>query len=260
MSRRTSTPPSTRSPVSGTRRSITAVCLFLDEGVELCGEILSGDGRSVTVGLAASAHERIPLGKPFGFEVKDAWKQHRIAVVATSIDEQDGISTAQLVLSNRATFNAAPGSIQAALFNERAAFRLPVHRDSVESMSICSVSASAPATRAGTNTRPSVRGSRYSARLLDVSFDGVGVLVSKNTDAGLQGAENAHLELLTSVGKITVEGLICHRKELAQGAGALYGIAAGASRVASWRPEDERAMRLFVTEQQRMSLERLRRA
>ncbi|QDV05976.1 hypothetical protein Poly30_14790 [Planctomycetes bacterium Poly30] len=239
--------------------------LFLVSGEILDGEILSGDGRSIVVGLPASKRGRIPLGQPIGFELKgeapgrSTGKPQRISVVATKNDEQDSISTVRLVLSNRATIEGSPGSLQTALFNERAAFRLPVHRDTVQATTICSVTPSTRATRPG-GARASVRGSRFKATLLDVSFDGIGVLVTEETDAGLKGAESVHLEIATHLGQITVEGLICHRKELPRGGGVRYGIAAGASRTARWKEADERLLRRFVTEQQRSSLERLRRA
>ncbi|MEM8710726.1 MAG: PilZ domain-containing protein [Planctomycetota bacterium] len=238
---------------------MAAVTLYLGTGEEVEGEILSGDGRSITVGLPASRRGRIPLGQPTGLELHSVTPRHRISVVATRQEVEDGVDTVRLVLSNRASISGAPGSAQTILFNERSAFRLPVNQNSVTGATICSVSHFQRATRPGV-AKAVVRGNRYKAKVLDVSYDGLGVLVSEVTEDRLQGAEDVHLEIATISGKLTVEGLICHRTQLPRGAGFRYGIAAGASRVAKWRDEDERLLRRFVTEQQRMSLARLRRA
>jgi hypothetical protein len=260
MARRPYTPFASSSPSATTDLgSSSAATLFLVSGEVIVGELLSGDGKSIIVGLPASKHGRIPLGQPFGFELKSYGKAQRIFVVATSHDEQDSVHTVRLVLSNRATIEGAPGSLQTALFNERAAFRLPVNRDNVQGTSICSVTPSARGIRPG-GARTSVRDSRFKATLLDMSFDGLGVLVSKETDAGLKGADCVHVEITTHLGIITIEGLICHRKEMPRGGGVTYGIAAGASRTARWKETDEQLLRRFITEQQRSSLERLRRA
>ena len=235
------------------------VTLFLSSGEVLEGEILGGDGSAIVVGLPASKRGRIPLGKPIGFELNGADPVMRLPVVATRNNEQDSISTVSLVLSNRALIGGAQGSAQAALFNERASFRLPVGRNSVTEASICSVTASHRGPRAG-GTRTSIRGPRHSVTVLDVSFDGLGILATKDTDSQLTSATDVHIELQTAVGPITVEGSICHRRELPRVGGVRYGIAAGASTAARWRDEDERMLRRFVTEQQRATLERLRRA
>jgi hypothetical protein len=235
------------------------VTLFLTSGEVLNGEILSGDGNAIVVGLPASKRGRIPLGKPMGFELQGADPVQRLPVVATRNDEQDSISTVRLVLSNRALIGGTLGSAQTALFNERATFRLPVRRDSVSDAKICAVTASARAPRLG-GTRASIRGPRHSVTILDVSFDGLGVRVSKSTHEQLTSASDVHIELETAVGLIVVEGAICHRQELPRGGGVRYGVAAGSSTAARWRDEDERSLRRFVTEQQRASLERLRRA
>ncbi len=245
---------------SATRSNPTAgVTLFLPSGEVLEGEILSGDGNAIVVGLPASKRGRIPLGKPIGFELKGVEPVMRLPVVATRNDVQDSISTVSLVLSNRALIGSAQGSAQAALFNERASFRLPVTRTSVTEAKICTVSMTARGPRAGA-TRASIRGARHPVSIIDVSFDGLGVHVTNATDAKLTSATNIHIEFETAVGNVTVEGIICHRKELPRAAGVRYGIAAGASTAARWRDEDERLLRRFVTEQQRASLERLRRA
>ncbi len=255
MARRASSPPRI---ANGTGTS-SAVCLYLTSGEILEGEILSGDGRSIIVGLPGSKRGLIPLGQPIGFELQGEGTPQRFAVVATRNEEQEGVSTVRLVLSNRSTIGGTRGTAQSALFNERASFRLPVQRDSVESATICSVTTSTRAVRIG-GTRASVRGARFKATVLDVSFDGLGLLVTDKTHVGLKGALDVHIELATTVGKITIEGLICHQKQLPRGGGVRYGIAAGASRTARWRVEDERQLRRFVAEQQRASLARLRRA
>ncbi len=251
--------PSGPSPSATRPGTPPGVTLFLPSGEVLDGEILSGDGNAIVVGLQASKRGRIPLGKPIGFELQGANPSLRLPVVATRNDEQDSISTVRLVLSNRALISGAQGSAQAALFNERAAFRLPIVRNAVTDAKICMVTANARAPRAG-GTRASIRGPRLSVTILDVSYDGLGVQVAKSTDEKLTGASDVHVQLETAVGQITVEGLICHRRELPRAGGVRYGIAAGASSAARWRDEDERMLRRFVTEQQRASLERLRRA
>jgi len=229
-------------------------------GEVLDGEILSGDGRSIVVGLQASCVTRVPLGQPIGLDLKAATPCHRISVVATKNEVVEGINTIRLVLSNRASISGDPGSAQTILFNERAAFRLPVNQASVTAATICSVSHFQRASRPGAATKTVVRGTRYKAKVIDISFDGLGVIVGSRTDAGLKGIEDVHLEIATAAGLITVEGLIRHRSELPRGALVRYGISAGDSRVARWREEDERLLRRFVTEQQRASLQRLRRA
>ena len=249
---------------SGSTRTVTrsdapaGVTLFLTSGEILKGEILSGNGHAIVVGLAASKRGRLPLGKPIGFELNGAEPAMRLPVVATQNNEQDGISTVRLVLSNRALIGGSKGSAQAALFNERASFRLPVNRESVTEATICMVTASTRAPRLG-GTRASIRGPRHKAAVLDVSFDGLGLRVSKEADANLTSASDIHIKLQTTVGLITVEGIICHRSELPRSCGARYGIAAGLSTAARWRDDDERLLRQFVTEQQRATLERLRR-
>ena len=253
MSLRGSTPQTAgTTPPSG-------VTLYLASGEVLEGEILSGDGSAIVVGLPASKRGRIPLGKPIGFELKGSTPTHRVSVVATRNDEQDRISTVSLVLSNRARINDAQGSTPAALFNERASFRLPVPREAVSDATICVASVSTRAPRHG-GARASIRGPRKTATMVDVSFDGLGVQVSRNTDTQLNGTSNVHIELHTHVGLVIIEGSICHRKELPRSSGVRYGISAGNSTAARWRDEDERLLRRFVTELQRATLERLRRA
>lgn len=255
MARPVSSPQSPE-PTAG---ATPAVSLFLSSGKVVDGEVLSGGGGSVIVGLPASGRGLVPLGKPIGLELKDDASPQRISVVATNHEDMDDVSTVRLILSNRATIDQVRGSTQLALFNERAAFRLPVHRESVDSATICSVTASSRSTRPH-GPRVAVRGSRFKAKVLDVSFDGLGILVNEETDMGLKGAKDVHIEISTPGGKITVEGLICHRKEFSHGGGIRYGIAAGSSRTARWRVADEHQLRDFVTEQQRDSLSRLRRA
>ena len=251
--------PRGNTPQTAGNAPSSGVTLYLSSGEVLDGEILSGDGSALVVGLPASKRGRIPLGKPIGFELKGSTSAHRLSVVATRNDEQDRISTVSLVLSNRARISEAQGSAPAALFNERASFRLPVPRGVVSDAKICVASVSPRAPRHG-GTRASIRGPRKKATLIDVSFDGLGVRVSGSTDTQLNGTSDVHVELQTQVGLVIIEGAICHRKELPRSSGVRYGISAGSSTAARWRDEDERLLRRFVTELQRATLERLRRA